>query len=321
MRFLHDPSIRLVLIAGISITGAFTPAQAGNIGGVTTAKPVSAGPLNPHPQSRDDKDTVTPLDITFLSTSALITEAAKPFAPAYNFVFAGDMNTVGKNFTPIDPSDFNIEVYQPWVVDSAAVKSPGGTTFNRNVAGQDAGGENIIIDYTPDANAEPPDPTSINFLQAFSATLNTNKPIIAMDNGSAGAVPYYNKTGAAGTDSNDKATVPLDASSAKAWMLDTPFLCESGFSPGGSGCPATTPKNDETFTRYVDTFDMFVEADQIFDGKSYQVLYGGIQWGFTLTMTDVPEPTTWIMMLAGFAGLGWVAHRRSKQGRRAIIAA
>jgi hypothetical protein len=137
MGFLHDPSIRLVLIAGISITGAFAPAQAGNIGGVTTAKPVSAGPLNPHPQSRDDKDTVTPLDITFLSTSALITEAAKPFAPAYNFVFAGDMNTVGKNFTPIDPSDFNIEVYQPWVVDSAAVKSPGGTTFNRNVAGQD----------------------------------------------------------------------------------------------------------------------------------------------------------------------------------------
>jgi hypothetical protein len=43
---ISSQSIRLALIAGISIASALTEAQAGSIGGVTTAKPVSAGPVN-----------------------------------------------------------------------------------------------------------------------------------------------------------------------------------------------------------------------------------------------------------------------------------
>jgi len=298
------------------MASALTEAQAGSIGGVTTAKPVSAGPVNPHPQSRDDTDTVTPLDITFLSSSSIITTAAEDF-PKFDFVFAGDQATVGKNFTPIDPSDFNIGVYLPWVVDSVAVKSPGGTTYDRKVTGQDACGENIVIDYTPNANAEPPDPTRVNFLQAYSITINGRaKPIIEMDHGFAFS-PYYNAQGAIGVDSKDlPPTVPLDASGTDAWMLDTPDLCESG--PAARDCPTPDPKNEEAYTRYVDTFNTFVEADQTFDGKSYQVLYGGIQWGFTLTMTDVPEPSTWIMMLAGFVGLGWALKARSVGDHRGV---
>ena len=34
----------------------------------------------------------------------------------------------------------------------------------------------------------------------------------------------------------------------------------------------------------------------------------------------VPEPSTWIMMLAGFAGLGLAAYRRAATGRRAVLA-
>ena len=34
----------------------------------------------------------------------------------------------------------------------------------------------------------------------------------------------------------------------------------------------------------------------------------------------VPEPSTWIMMLAGFAGLGLAAYRRAARGRRAVSA-
>jgi hypothetical protein len=34
----------------------------------------------------------------------------------------------------------------------------------------------------------------------------------------------------------------------------------------------------------------------------------------------VPEPSTWIMMLAGFAGLGLAAYRRAAGGRRAVSA-
>jgi hypothetical protein len=34
----------------------------------------------------------------------------------------------------------------------------------------------------------------------------------------------------------------------------------------------------------------------------------------------VPEPSTWIMMLAGFAGLGLAAYRRAARGRRTVSA-
>lgn len=37
---------------------------------------------------------------------------------------------------------------------------------------------------------------------------------------------------------------------------------------------------------------------------------------FTATITGVPEPSTWAMMLAGFAGLGFLAYRK-----RAVVAA
>ena len=316
MEILRSRWPRLSAAGVLVIVGTLTEAKAAGIGGVTTANPVSANPLNPHPINRDDRDVLTPLPITFLSSSAIITTAAAPFQ-GYNFIFAGSAG-VGMNFTPIDPSDFNIEVYQPWVVNSLPVKSPGGTTYNRNVTGNDAGGENIIIDYNPDI-AEG-DPTSVNFLQAYSATLNSMAPIVDMDNGTAGAVPYYNATGASGTDNSDVHQVPLNAASAKAWMLDTPFLCESGFTGTGTGCPVTTPQNDETYTSYVDTFNMFIEADQTVAGTPYNVLYGGLQWGFTLTMTDVPEPSTWTMMLAGFAGLAFSAHSRAAAAPRPLAA-
>ncbi|MGC1416749.1 MAG: PEPxxWA-CTERM sorting domain-containing protein [Candidatus Acidiferrum sp.] len=37
----------------------------------------------------------------------------------------------------------------------------------------------------------------------------------------------------------------------------------------------------------------------------------------TVTITAVPEPATWAMMLAGFAGLGFAAYRRSRRNRAA----
>jgi hypothetical protein len=32
-------------------------------------------------------------------------------------------------------------------------------------------------------------------------------------------------------------------------------------------------------------------------------------------LATVPEPSTWVMMLVGFAGLGYAAHRRSRKER------
>ena len=101
-----------------------------------------------------------------------------------------------------------------------------------------------------------------------------------------------------------------------AWLLDTPYICESGFSPTGSGCPATTPATDEAITSYVDMFTTFIEADMPFtdpDTKvttTYNVLFGGLTWGFTYTAVDVPEPGAWTLMLVGFFGAGWRLRRR-----------
>jgi PEP-CTERM motif len=33
----------------------------------------------------------------------------------------------------------------------------------------------------------------------------------------------------------------------------------------------------------------------------------------SVTVTQVPEPSTWAMMLAGFAGLGFLAYRGSRK--------
>jgi PEP-CTERM motif-containing protein len=37
----------------------------------------------------------------------------------------------------------------------------------------------------------------------------------------------------------------------------------------------------------------------------------------SVTVTQVPEPSTWAMMLAGFAGLGFLAYRGSRKTQAA----
>jgi PEP-CTERM motif len=45
-----------------------------------------------------------------------------------------------------------------------------------------------------------------------------------------------------------------------------------------------------------------------------QVLTGGVNRGDgSISIAIVPEPSTWAMMLAGFAGLGWLASRRGRK--------
>jgi hypothetical protein len=52
----------------------------------------------------------------------------------------------------------------------------------------------------------------------------------------------------------------------------------------------------------------------------------GTETGFDLAVTEIassstPEPSTWALMLVGFAGLGFVAYRRAKKGRASLVAA
>ena len=41
---------------------------------------------------------------------------------------------------------------------------------------------------------------------------------------------------------------------------------------------------------------------------------------FLLTPTTVPEPSTWAMLLLGFAGLGYAGYRRARAGRATLAA-
>ncbi len=326
-------ALRLALAAGIASVAALAQvhAQVGQVQGQTASRTATLPPVNPHPQSRDDTDTVTTNAIQGLATSALINQSAAAFQMApntqlSNLVYAGAAG-VGQNFTPINLSDFNLTTYQPWVVNSNAtmnnLRGPDNSNNNRGVTDQDAGGVNFVLTYTP-ANG---DPRTVNFLQAFSVTtasFNGGNPFIAMDNGGRGG-PFYNENGAAGINNMGKnvgnpplvipANTPQNMNN-NAWMLDIPFICESGFG-GGTGCPATTPQTDETITRYVDIFDVFIEAPQVFRGTTYQVLFGGFQWGFTYTATDIPESSTWAMLLVGFAGLGLASRLASRKGAAA----
>jgi hypothetical protein len=306
MTKLSSPTARLALAAGFSLAAALDGAHAsGPIGGQTGIQTATAPPAAKHPLSRDDKDTTTTYGAAALSSSYLVNAIQSDF-PGYDWVIAGALSGPGSYFNPIDESAFYITTYQPWVVTSPDIKSPSGmVTYNRGVTNQDAGGVNILFDYTPGGT----DPVEVNFLQIFDVRINGGPAIIAADNGGKGG-PYYNENGASGVDATDGNGVPLDATDTDAWLLDTPYVCESGFSGTGSGCPATTAANDETITKYEDYFQTWLEAPGTHDGTSYNVLWAGFAWGFDYTATDAPEPSTWAMLALGLAGLGALAYRR-----------
>jgi hypothetical protein len=66
--------------------------------------------------------------------------------------------------------------------------------------------------------------------------------------------------------------------------------------------------------------------DIVVGGAGLTGNFGGI-WGggggggsFVYTASSVPEPSTWGMLLIGFAGLGFAGYRKTKGGRTALAA-
>jgi hypothetical protein len=76
----------------------------------------------------------------------------------------------------------------------------------------------------------------------------------------------------------------------------------------------------------VDSFNLEWTADNFVSstGASIQDVNNGINCGRCVSFTNVsaiPEPSTWAMMLIGFAGLGYAAYRRQKKNAVALVAA
>jgi hypothetical protein len=326
---------RVLLAAGFAFCVALTEARAqvGEVKGQTESKTATMKDVNVPPLNLNDTITVTTFAIKGLSTSAIINQGAKEEFQngkgknaLADLVYAG-VGPIGKNFTPISLSDFDVTTYQPWVVNSTAkinnVVTPDKVNHFRGVDDQDAGGVNIVIVYTPGAS----DPRTINFLQAYKVVSPSlpGSPIISIDNAFAPS-PFFNQAGSAGINNGGKnagnppLVIPantMENPSNNAWMEDIPYICETGIGgAAGHACPETAPKKGDAITDYTDTFNMFIEAPGVFDGKTYQVLYGGFEWGFTFTATvptASPELSTYALVMMGFAALGFAGRRARRQ--------
>jgi hypothetical protein len=239
-------------------------------------------------------DTATTIDITFQSYCPWIVSGQGAYA-GFNFVFAGQ--GVASGINTIDPGDFRVTQYNPWVVSNNAttnnVNGPntnGNKNFNRSVTDQDAGGADIMISYTPQGD----DPRSVNFVQAF--VQNTNNAGFTTGKIDAGPTsPYYNDGSISGlgttkrkpTDRGPLATTPDTA----GWLVDIPYRCESfdptpgrpyrnGSRPNCTGGPDDIPGQPDpanTITSQSQYFQTFIESDTNINGAMYRVLYGGIQ--------------------------------------------
>lgn len=80
-----------------------------------------------------------------------------------------------------------------------------------------------------------------------------------------------------------------------------------------AGCGGTDPILVPSFYWGPET------ASRIYSGENY-FLPGGYVSGGSMAPA-VPEPSTWAMMLLGFAGLGFAGYRRAKRGETTLAAA
>jgi hypothetical protein len=278
----------------------------------------------------DDLNTSTTSDIQALSVSGVVASAidASAFNKNNNFVFAG--TGVAADIRSIDPGDFTVNLYTPWVVSNFVpenedpssginyVVGPDGNNYGRKIHNKDAGGVNFVLSYQPQFNDEP---TLVNFIQVLSHSFNGVADPPFIDTPSLTGTPYYNDGAVAGSGTSvlsgtllHTSQVPLSSSKAQAaWILDIPFVMED--SP-----------NDEAVTSYSATFYTFIESTQTLKGQActdgqagcYNILYGGVKWGYTYTAVDTPTPesssmlllTVALTMMAGMLGYCRRQHSR-----------
>jgi hypothetical protein len=96
--------------------------------------------------------------------------------------------------------------------------------------------------------------------------------------------------------------------------------------------------NDINFSTWVDTYgepypfvatlvaDNYAHSTagqyaNIGDTSAYVSDHGLTNVNYAFVVTAVPEPSTWAMMILGFAGIGFMAYRRSRKTTLALTAA
>ena len=94
-------------------------------------------------------------------------------------------------------------------------------------------------------------------------------------------------------------------------ILSTGFFSTNNAGTLGTLFSALQTGSVNFYLNDVDPFDNFYDFKQGVEGSLINVGTGPV------VVPGVPEPSTWAMMLVGFAGLGYVGHRRRKADPRA----
>jgi hypothetical protein len=269
-----------------------------------------------------------------------------------NFTFAGYGN-IGGLFSQVPSTDFALTQYQPWVDYSTngtnPLMPPNGFPYSRGVSDQDSGGLNMVLTYTPRANSS--DPNIVNFVQAYVDNVNNTGFSSGSIDNLQDSTPFYNNIGLHGTDSSQSVATytntvgsGMNAQGSSAWIADTPYKCASFIPTATGGAPPGANLNctggqDGTLTSDELVFQTFLESTQTLyynandadaysrtnnggQAQTWDVLYGGVQWGFTYTNalpgnaqpvappepSPTPEPASVLLvgsvLVAGVWGVG-----------------
>jgi hypothetical protein len=227
--------------------------------------------------------------------------------------------------TPVPASDLNVFNYSAWVVNNDGYNLPNGSAAaTRSVTG-DVGGANFTLNYVPGPNDPGGTSSTINwvnvdFLQIVQAISNYGNDQTGqvtstvtryfIDNGGDTLTPFYNLSG--GAWGYVYPPLPNNGQPISKFMDDTPYRTEDN---GGYGNGQSDAGPDLlSIVWQADTFLAYNMGPV--DGTQNDVLlYGGLNWGFTYSDTDTPEPSTFTMAGIGLAlmiaGRSWFRPRAS----------
>lgn len=243
---------------------------------------------------------------------------------------SSSQNNVGWNFntaaqwtftmagTLVPGANINSFVYNAWVVSQDPYNLPNGNPAQLYTVNGDVGGANYTLNYVPGAN-DPGGASStitlanVHFLQVVKAISNYGSDATGqvtstvtqyfMDNNGNANSPWYDGNFLSGYAQNG----------TQKWMDDSPYRFEDQDSGNTNGASADGVPTLLSINWEANTF-MAVDMGATTNTQNNVLLYGGRDWGFTYSNTDVPEPSAFVM-----AGIGLVLMiaGRSRFGRRA----
>ena len=241
---------------------------------------------------------------------------------------SSSQNNVGWNFntaaqwtftmagTLAPAASINSFVYNAWVVSQDPYNLPNGNPAQLYTVNGDVGGANYTLNYVPGAN-DPGGASStttlanVHFLQVVKAISNYGDDATGqvtstvtqyfIDNAGNANSPWYDGNFSFGYAQNG----------TQKWMDDSPYRFEDQ-----SGVDGASRDGDPTLLSINWEANVFIAVDlgATTNTQNNVLLYGGRDWGFNYSNTDVPEPAAFAL-----AGIGFVLliARRSRFGRRA----